>query len=152
MNEWKVLVIGNLPSDILTGGYEFQCDKVNVYGIKENLKWFVVNEVLFELCKERLVLYRKPEVEDSSKEGGGEHMQRKHRWYSVKRDDVTFTVSGDWEEYQPATKHEPEEGGCFYEYEIMVEELDTEKDWSEWLDEKFVASLLTEAEECLNAL
>jgi hypothetical protein len=59
MNEWKELQINKLPEDILTGGYEFRSERNNVYS-KKDQKWFIVIEILFELCKNRVVLYRKP--------------------------------------------------------------------------------------------
>lgn len=75
-------------------------------------------------------------------------MDRKHRFYYVKYNEITFEISGDWEEHQPATEHEPAEGGCFYEYKITTDE----GDFTELLNEETKHHLVTKAEEGLRAL
>lgn len=67
MREWEVLKKDSIPEDILTGNYEFQCDKKNLYS-DHDYHWFVVNEVLFELCKGKAVMYRKPEPKQPTHE------------------------------------------------------------------------------------
>jgi hypothetical protein len=79
-------------------------------------------------------------------------MERKYRFYVVKHMGITFSVEGDWEEYVPATKDEPAEGNCFYEYKIAVYGLEGEKDFTELLDSKVVEIIVSKAEQGLREL
>ncbi len=79
-------------------------------------------------------------------------MERKHRFYDVRHMGIIFSVKGDWEESVPATRDEPEEGGCFYEYKITVDDKEGEKDFTELLDSKVIETIVSEAEEGLREL
>ena len=68
MNEWKELEIDNLPSDILTGDYEWEYDSLDIgWILLENAKSI---EVLVDRLKHSLdkYRYRKPEPKAPSHE------------------------------------------------------------------------------------
>jgi len=79
-------------------------------------------------------------------------MERKHRWYTLNYEGITFTVQGDWEDFQAATETEPSEGGCFYEYEIFMDAFGHDTDRTEMFSEKYKDKLISIAEEGLRGM
>lgn len=75
-------------------------------------------------------------------------MERKHRWHEVLHGKHEYMVVGDWEEYQKATDTEPAEGGCFYEYDILLDDETILED----LNEKTIKIIVEVAEQCLREL
>ena len=75
-------------------------------------------------------------------------MERKHRWYEVLHGKHEYMVQGDWEEYVPATEDEPHEGGCFYEYDILL----NDERIIEHLNVKTIKIIVEVAEQCLREM
>ena len=71
-----------------------------------------------------------------------------YRWADVEYEGLIFEVSGEWEPYQKATDDEPEEGGCFSEWDITIDGVSI----FEMLTPKVSKMLLETAEDILRRM
>ena len=71
-----------------------------------------------------------------------------YRWCDLNYEGIDFKVEGYWTDYQKATLEQPEEGGCFDDWDILIDDVSV---W-EILSESTQIRIIEQAEEILREM